>query len=282
MTMVLRPMTDHTGTEVIGIDLRQPLDPETRASLQQAFRDRAVLIFRDQQLEPQQFLAAAANFGEIMPQQVKRFTLDDLELVGFVSSDDTDKPGGTRLVRGEQFHTDHSNFAAPPLATVLSAVTLPSKGGDTQFVNVHAAYDDLPEAIRRRIAGLRVLHVFKSSRSPRKKVELTEEERKRIPETVQPLVIVNPQNGRKALYLNTAHMERIIGMDDDEAFALIAELMDHATQPKYEYRHVWRNGDMVMWDNRAVMHKANADYDAGEKRYLYRLMLKGTPLAAAD
>ena len=282
MKMTLRPLTEHTGVEVTGIDLRQPLDPATREQLQQAFAQRAVLVLRDQQLGPDQFLAALReNFGDVMPQQVRRFTIDDSQLVGFVSSEDTDKPGGVRLVRGEQFHTDHSNFAAPPRATALAAVSLPSKGGDTQFVNVHCAYDDLPEATKRRIEPLKVLHVFKSSRSPRKKVELTEEERSKVPESVQPLVLVHPHNGRKALYLNTAHMERIIGMPDEEAFALISELMAHATQERYEYRHVWRTGDVVMWDNRSVMHQANADYDPGEKRYLYRLMLQGTPLQAA-
>jgi len=279
MAITIRPLTETTGSEVIGADLSQPQDSATVERLRQAFADRAVLVFRDQHLTPPDFIKAAELFGEIMPQQVLRFTLADHPLVGFVSSEDTDKPGGKRLVRGEQYHTDHSNFPAPPRATLLCAVDLPSTGGDTQFVNVHAGYDDLPEETKRRIDGLRVLHVFKSSRSPRRKVELTEEEKKKIPETVQPLVLVHPQNGRKALYLNTAHMERIIGMEDDEAFALINGLMAHTTQPKYEYRHKWRAGDMVMWDNRSVMHQANGDYD--ERRFLYRLMLKGTPLEAA-
>jgi taurine dioxygenase len=274
-------MTSHTGAEVLGVDLRKPVDPSTADQLRRAFADRAVLVFRNQQLSPAEFLKAAQLFGEIMPQQVKRFTLAEHPLVGFVSSEDTDKPGGVRLVRGEQYHTDHSNYPAPPRATLLSAVTLPRQGGDTQFVNVHASYDDLPAETKRRIDGLRVLHTFKSSRSPRKKVELTEEERRKLPETVQPLVIVHPENGRRALYMNTAHMQRIVGMEDDAAFALIGELMAHATQPKYEYRHAWQPGDMVMWDNRSVMHQANADYAPTEKRLLHRLMLAGTPLRAA-
>src|SRR5690606_28653123 len=106
-------------------------------------------------------------------------------------------------------------------ATSLKAVTLPSKGGDTRFVNMRRSYDDLPDDRKRRIEPLRTLRVFKSSRSPRKKVELTPEERARLPETIQPLVLVHPENGRKAAYLNTAHIERVIGLDDDEGFALI-------------------------------------------------------------
>ena len=282
MDLTIRPMTSHTASEVLGVDLGRPLDPAVADTLRRAFVERAILIFRDQRLSPAAFIEAARVFGDIMPQQVKRFTLADHPLVGFVSSADTDKPGGMRLVRGEQYHTDHSNYPAPPRATMLSAVTLPREGGDTQFVNAHASYADLPADTRRRIDPLTVLHTFKSSRSPRRKVELSEEERKKLPQTIQPLVIVHPENGRRALYMNTAHMERIIGMEDDAAFALIGELMAHATQAKYEYRHVWRDGDMVMWDNRSLMHQANADYDPAEKRFLHRLMLVGTPLRAAS
>ncbi len=281
MALKMRALTPLTGSEITGIDLREPVDAETRRALRHAFAERAVLCFRNQPLTPAQFLEAGRIFGDIMPQQVARFTLPEDPLVGFVSSDDTDKPGGTRLVRGEQFHTDHSNFAAPPLATCLKAVHLPSKGGDMRFVNMHAAYDDLPAATRARIDGLRALHVFKSSRSPRRKVELTEEERKKIPQTVQPLVLVHPVNGRKAVYLNTAHIERIIGMEDEAAFALVNDLMAHCTQAKYEYRHVWQPDDMVIWDNRSLMHSATADYAPTEKRYLYRLMVAGSPLQAA-
>jgi len=279
MTMRIVPLTDHTGSEVLGVDLREPLDAETVAQFRKVFAERAVLVFRDQKLAPDQFLHAGMQFGEILPQQLKRFTLPDHPLVGFVSSEDTDKVGGKRLVRGEQYHTDHSNFPAPPKATLLCAVTIPGAGGDTQFVNVQASYDDLPAETKARIDGLKVLHVYQSSRSPRRKAEVSEAERQALPHALQPLVLVHPETGRKALYLNTAHMERIEGMEDEEAFSLINQLMAHATQPKYEYRHKWRLGDVVMWDNRSVMHQANADYT--EPRFLYRLMLQGVPLQAA-
>ena len=279
--MNITPLTAHTGSEITGLDLSKPIDDATRVELRKAFAERHVLAFRDQSLAPDEFLNAGRIFGDIMPQQVVRFTLSDHPLVGFVSSEDTDKPGGVRLVRGEQFHTDHSNFLAPPMATSLKAITLPSEGGDTRFVNMHQSYDDLPEDLKKKIDPLRALHVFKSSRSPRKKVELTEEERKKIPETIQPLVLVHPDNGRKAAYLNTAHIERIIDMDDTEAFALIEQLMEHSTKSKYEYRHVWRPNDMVIWDNRSLMHSATADYAPTEKRYLYRLMVAGSPLKSA-
>ena len=274
--MRVQDLTPHTGAEVIGLDLTQESRPEITERLHKLLAERAVIVVRNQRLSPPQFMQAAQLFGELMPQMIERFTLPDFPLVGFVSSEDTDKPGGKRMVRGEQYHTDHSNYPAPPKATLLHAVTIPSAGGDTQFVNVQASYDDLPEETKRRIEGKRALHVYLSSRSPRRKAVLSDEDQARIPETWQPLVPRHPDSGRKGLYLNTAHMERVEGFGDEEGFALIAELMRHATQPKYEYRHRWRDGDMVAWDNRSVMHQANADYT--ERRYLYRLMVKGAPL----
>ena len=111
--------------------------------------------------------------------------------------------------------------------------------------------------------------------------ELSPEERAKVPQTVQPLVIRHPESGRSALYLNTGRMEGIEGMPPDEAFKLIDDLYTHATNSRFEYRHKWRSGDMVIWDNRSVMHQANADYDPAEYRYLYRIMLKGAPLQPA-
>ncbi|MBV9151920.1 MAG: TauD/TfdA family dioxygenase [Alphaproteobacteria bacterium] len=182
------------------------------------------------------------------------------------------------MIPGETFHTDHSNHPAPPKATILYPVSLPSRGGDTQYVNMHLAYDELPEAMKRRIDGLKAIHVYLSKYSPRPLKPLNEESQKALPPPgIHPLVRVHPENGRKALFLNPVRIEGIVGMPDDEALDLVAELMKHATQRKYEYRHQWRLGDMVMWDNRSVMHKANPDYDMNEKRYLWRLMLKGEP-----
>jgi taurine dioxygenase len=276
--MQVRNLSPHTGAEVTGLNLTQKLSPAGKAELHQLLAERAVVVVRNQRLSPPQFMQAAEAFGELMPQMIERFTLPDFPLVGFISSEDTDKPGGKRMVRGEQFHTDHSNYPAPPKATLLHAVTIPSAGGDTQFVNVHASYEDLPQLMKQKIECRRALHVYLSSRSPRRKAVLSDEARARIPETWQPLVARHPDTGRKGLYLNTAHMERVEGLEDEEGFALIAELMRHATQPKYEYRHRWHDGDLLIWDNRSVMHQANADYT--ERRYLYRLMVKGVPLAS--
>jgi taurine dioxygenase len=277
----LKPLPAPLGAEVTGIDLSKPQNAATRKALHDAWVKHAVLVIRGQKLAPAQFAEAAAVFGELLEQQIKKYALPDAPLVGTISSRDLPLVDGKLHVRGENYHTDHSNFAAPPKATMLHAVSLPSRGGDTQFVDARTAFDDLPEETRRRILPLRSAHVYESSQSPRKMTALSPEERAKIPQTVQPLVIRHPDSGRAALYLNTARMEGIEGMAPAAAFKLIDELYAHATQPKYEYRHKWLPGDMVIWDNRSVMHQANADFDPAEYRFLYRIMLKGAPLQAA-
>ena len=281
MAFKLKALTGYIGAEITGLDLRQPVPEEVRAALNAAWAKHAVLVFRDQQLSPPQFAEAAQLFGSIMQQQLKNFALPDHPLVGTISSRDLPVKDGKLHVRGENFHTDHSNFPAPPKGTTLHAVNLPDGGGDTQFVDVRAAFDDLPDSMKRRIVALKSPHVYESSHSPRKMTALSAEERAKIPVSMQPLVIRHPVTGRSALYLNTGRMEGIEGMPGDEGFALIDQLFDHATQSKYEYRHKWLPGDMVIWDNRSVMHQANADYDPAQYRYLYRIMLQGDPLQQA-
>jgi taurine dioxygenase len=273
-------MTDReTGAEILGLDLKAPVDDELRKALNAEFAKYHVLVFRDQQLTAPDFAHAGEIFGEIMSQHHK-----DIRATGhpevFEIRNEQIAPGKYRIA-GETFHTDHSNHPVPPKATALHPVSLPSYGGDTQFVNMHNAYDDLPAAMKRRIDGLRAVHVWESKYSPRKMRPLAEQSSKALPPPgIHPIVRLHPENGRKALYLNPVRIESIVGMPDDEALALVNELMAHATQKKYEYRHKWRYGDMVIWDNRSVMHQANGDYDMSETRHLYRLMVVGEPVLA--
>ncbi len=276
MTYSINPLSAHeTGAEVRGLDLTQPIDNPTRLALNQAFAKFHVLVMRDQKFSPPQFIQAAKTFGELQPHDGK----DNKHVPGhpdvyFVSNEQT--VPGKRIIAGETFHSDHTNHLIPPKATTLFTVSLPSHGGDTQYVNMHAAYDDLSEAMKKRIIPLRAVHVYQSKYSPRELRSLSDAARAALPPpSHHPLVRVHPENGRKALFINPVRIESIDGMPDDEALDLVAELMQHATQKKYEYRHQWKMGDMVIWDNRSVMHQANADYDMSELRYLYRLMLKG-------
>jgi taurine dioxygenase len=270
------PLSSHTGAEVKGIDLRHPVDAATRHGLNRAFVDRAVLAIRDQQLSAPQFLDAMKVFGEIFPQHNTRFQVPGCPQIHYISNQDKLEDGRV-YIPGEGYHTDHSNDEEPPKATALHAVKLPNAGGDTQFVNMAEAYDALPAGARSRIDGLKARHVYQSRFSERKLPKLPGE-RKTIEtrSVIHPLVRTHPETERKAIYINPIRIEEIVGMEQADALALLDELLEHATQAKFEYRHKWRSGDVVIWDNRCLLHKANGDYPVEQVRYLYRLMLKGT------
>ena len=282
MRLTVTPIRQNFAAEISGIDLSNPVSSVEKQSLNDSLAQFAVLVFRDQSLTPPQFMAAAEIFGDLMDQQLKKYVLPDYPMVGCNSTDDLPRKNGKLQVRGENYHTDHSNERCPPKATTLHALQIPPTGGDTQFVDVRQAYDDLPAARKEILKGLRSLHVHQSSRSPRELTKLSPEDFAKIPTALQPLVIRHPGNGRPALYLNTGRMEGIEGMAPEAGFALIEDLYIHATHARYEYRHQWRKGDMVIWDNQAVMHQANADYDPEQKRFLYRLMIKGVALTPAQ
>jgi taurine dioxygenase len=277
MDFALTPLSSHLGAEIHGVDLTTPVSADTRAALNRAFTDHAVLVFRDQKLSPHQLLAAVQLFGAVFPQHNARYKIPDCPMVHYISNQDT-YADGTRYIPGEGYHTDHSNDARPPKATVLHAVTLPDRGGDTQFVNMSLAYDELPEATKHRIVELKAIHVFQSRHSGRKLLSLSSERKELVPDAVMhPIVRIHPDTGRKALYINPIRVEGIVGMEEAEAVQLLDELLDFARQERFEYRHQWRSGDMVMWDNRCLLHKANGDYDMSQVRYLYRIMLADDP-----
>ena len=273
--MITHLLTDHTGVEVIGVDLTTPMNDAIKSELIDAFHRHLVLVIRDQNLDAQQMLDAVHLFGEVFAQHNKRFSLADCPQIHYLSNEDHHSDGN-RYVPGAGFHTDHSNAPEPPKATVLFARSLPETGGDTQFVNMYSAYDDLPDETKLKIADLKAVHVYQSRHSVRKLMVLTEGDKKNIPNSVvHPLVRTHPETGRKALYINPIRIEAIEGLPEPETLTLLDELLAHATQEKYQYRHKWRLGDLVMWDNRCLLHKANDDYDMTQLRYLYRVMLKG-------
>jgi taurine dioxygenase len=268
-------LSNHTGAEMCGIDLTQPIDEATRGHLNQAFSEHSVLVIRDQHLTPPQVLTAVQLFGEIFPQHNTRFALPDCPQIHYISNQDR-FPDGRRYIPGEGWHTDHSNDVRPPKATVLHAVTLPDHGGDTEYANMAAAYAALSGGMQQRLQRLQAIHVYQSSHSARKLMGLSDANKERVPNAViHPLVRTHPETERKALYINPIRIEGILGLDHKEALPLLDELLSHATQPEFIYRHKWQPGDLVIWDNRCLLHKANGDYDMAQTRYLYRVMLKG-------
>jgi len=271
----IRPLSSHTGAEVLGIDLTQPVSESDRAAMNRAFVERSVLVVRDQALTPPQVVEAVSLFGTIFPQQNTKFAIADCPQIHYVSNQDR-FPDGRRYIPGDGWHTDHSNAVRPPKATVLHAVRLPDKGGDTQYANMAAAYAALPSATRERLLPLMGIHIYQSSHSARKLMGLNETDKERVPNAVlHPLVRTHPESGAKSIYLNPIRIEGILGLDHKEALPLLDELLAHGTEERFQYRHAWKPGDLVMWDNRCLLHKANGDYDMDQVRYLYRVMLQG-------
>src|SRR5258705_11478099 len=208
----ITPLTDHTGVEVTGLDFTQPIQPEDRALLRRNFADHHVLVIRDQHFAADQFKAAVQVFGELQPHGKKERHVPGHPGVDYVSNDEFDN--GRRIIPGETFHTDHSNHPRPPKATTLFAVEFPSSGGETQYVNMHDAYDDLPEDTKQPIDGLKAGHVFQSKYSPRPPGQITGESPRKLPPSgIHPLGPTHPENRRKAVFLNPVCMESITGME---------------------------------------------------------------------
>jgi taurine dioxygenase len=266
----------HMAAAVSGIDLNTPADEATQATLTSVLHDNLVICIRGQTLAPPAFLAAMSKFGTPMLRKQLARTAECAE-VNIISSEDRDVLGdGKKIVNGANWHTDDSFMRAPCSLTMLYGVEVPSRGGDTQFTNMYAAYEDLPADTKAHVESMRVIHKYHSSRKLSRISTRPPEEMAAMPEATHPLVRTHPETRRRSLYLNPNRMEQIAGLDRAESDTLLDQLIAHATQPKYEYRHVWRQGDIVIWDNRCTMHKANADYPEGERRLMHRVIVAGT------
>jgi taurine dioxygenase len=276
MTIVAEKLSDHMAVAVSGLDLNALPDSATQTELRDALNRNLVLCIRDQKLAPPVFRDAMARFGTPMLRKQLSRTEECAE-VNIISSEDRDVLGdGKKIVNGATWHTDDSFMREPCSLTMLYGVVVPSRGGDTQFTNMHAAYEDLSPETKARIEGLKVIHKYVSSRRTGKVSVRPATEMAAMPEATHPLVRTHPETGRKSLYLNPNRMEQIAGMERAGSDSLLDELIAHAVQPKYQYRHVWRQGDIVIWDNRSTMHKANADYPEGERRLMHRVIVAGT------
>jgi len=276
--MKITKISNVMGAEVTGVDLNNLTVPE-RDQLNKAFIDNLLLCVRDQKFaDIGAFLDASRNFGEPKIQHMESFRLDDHPEAGVVSSEDRDVKDGKRIIRGTMFHTDESFIAEPPKATVLYAVQVPGKGGATRYVNMRLAYEKLDAKTKAEIDKLTAIHYYGKKRAGRKVPSLTDEQMKSTPPVPHPVVRTHDETGAKALYVHETMTDYINGMDPAASEALLRKLYDHSTQNMdLQYHHQWRTGDFVIWDNRATLHAATADYDESEKRLLYRTMIKGKP-----
>ena len=278
MPLTLTPVTTAFAAEASGVDLRQPLSPADVEAIDAAMDHYAVLVFRDQPLDQAQQIACARQFGPLDAGLRKatgaatRFAYDELIDISNVALDGSvADAGNTRLIGtlGNQlWHTDSSFQPLPIKYSMLSAVTLPDSGGDTEWADMRAAYDALDDELKALIEHRTTHHSTFHSRIMLGDDKYTPEQLNRFPPAEWPLVRVHPGSQRKLLFVGV-HCDRVSGMTVPEGRLLIAELLEHATQRQFIYRHQWRAGDYVMWDNRATIHRGRR-YDLKARRDLRR------------
>ncbi|MCB2046711.1 MAG: TauD/TfdA family dioxygenase [Novosphingobium sp.] len=290
--MRITPVHPMFGAEISGIDVAAPLDAVTLEALRGALDGYGVVVIPDQErLDDDAQIAFCQNFGTLQtsitlhrkdaPRRMTRDELTELSNIDGagqrIASDDTKRK---LQLPGRLWHSDNSFRSPPGLFTFLHARVVPPKGGDTEFADMRAAYDELDEATRDRLCGLQVIHSLARSRELVGAPPLSPEERVNLPDTIQPLVRGHPASGRKSLYLSS-HARDVVGMDEREGRALLAELTDHATQARFVYSHKWSAGDMVIWDNRCTMHRATPFPEDRYRRDMRRTSVADTEAAVA-
>lgn len=276
----VRPMGGAFAGECRNVDLSRPLAPATRDAIRAAFLEHQILVFRGQRLDKAAQIGFSEQFGPLeLP--INKDLLDGEYPALHVQSnvDASGKLMARKLLAnpGNYFwHTDASYMAIPAMATLLYAIQVPPKGGDTMFANLCLAYEALPVETKGRIDALKAVHSWEQSRRNSGSRPATAEEIRNAPPVAHPLVRTHPETGRKALYLGN-HASHIEGMPVKEGRTLLAELLEHATQARFVYGHRWHAGDLVMWDNRCLVHRATDDYDFTiHPRTLHRTVLRGT------
>ena len=279
MTITVCPVTPGFVAEVGDVDLSTPLEPAAVAAIKEAFTTYAVLIFPDQELSQDQHLDFARNFGPLET-TIALFRKDAKlrvrkEFADVSNLDPNNKVWGEnsrhRLFElgNRLWHTDSSFKRLPARASLLYARSIPPVGGHTEFADERAAYDALPEDMKRRLQGLVAEHSIFNSRARLGFTEFSEEEREGMPPVPQALVRVIPESGRKSLYV-ASHAGRIFGVPEPEGRALIDQLIAHATQRQFVYTHRWRVHDLVLWDDRCTMHRGSAFDDLRWRRDMQR------------
>jgi taurine dioxygenase len=284
MTLKITPFSAGCGARVDGLNLHAPLDADTIATIRDAWLEHIVLVFPGDELTLEEQRRFASYFGKVgeraRPRDARPEGTDYDAGFMLVSNirDAAGKPIGS-LPDGEMwFHHDTSYTREPHKATFLHALDIPGTGGHTLFADMYKAYENIPDALKARLAGRRVLHVYDFTLTERLDPDgdLTG-----IKHEWQPLFIRHPESGRIALYANRLMAARIEGLSRAESDEALETLFAIAEDPAIVYEHVWTKGDLVMWDNRCSIH-ARTDFPASERRRLRRCTIEGGPMVAAE
>ncbi|WP_459616314.1 TauD/TfdA dioxygenase family protein [Bordetella sp. 2513F-2] len=275
----IRPFDCATGAEIIGLDLREALHPADFARVHRAHLDYHVLVFRDQRITPQQHIAFSRRFGQLMIHVLHQFHLaGHPEILVISNIIENGQPIGLGDA-GKLWHSDISYKPVPAMGSLLHAQELPGEGGDTLFANMHLAYDTLPAHLRKAIEGRRAVHSYLARYARLQsegnwRPELSDAQRAQVQEVEHPVVRTHPETGRRALFVSEGFTTRIVGLPEDESRQILDALHAHSVRPQHVYRHVWREHDLVFWDNRSLIHLA-AGCPAHLRRKLYRTTIEG-------
>ena len=276
--MEIRPITGALGAEILGVDLAAGVDDETFERIRRTFLEHGVIVIRDQDLAPEQHLAAARRFGKI---NVNRFftPVDDHPEVAEVRKEPEQKQN-----IGSRWHTDHSYDGAPALGSMIYALEVPPVGGDTLFANMSLAYETLSDGMKALLSKLEAVHSSRHVFGPGYKANPDVSDRFRnaeqaVQDAVHPVVIRHPDTGRKVLYVNPTFTVRFSGWTEEESRPLLDYLYAHSAKPEFSCRVQWREGSLGLWDNRATWHMALNDYP-GHRRLMHRVTIEGTALSA--
>ena len=289
----VRPLDGEFGADVTGLDLSRDLDPRALPELRKLFHERQLMVIRDQEITPQRFLRFAKAFGVPQLHILAHLRHREVpEILPLSNIFENDKPIG--VYDGAAFwHQDMAFEEVPSNATIVHALEVPEAGGETLFADMWAAYDALDEGTKARIEGLRARHRYgnradEDFRTRTKAMELTEDEQAQVRDVFHPLVLPHPatghsNSGRRGLYGVASTSRGIEGMDDAQARELLDRLTEHAAQERFVHAHGYRVGDIVIWDNFSLMHRATLIDRAsgpGTRRYMHRISTKDLPSAA--
>ncbi|NKB54913.1 MAG: TauD/TfdA family dioxygenase [Alphaproteobacteria bacterium] len=269
--MKTRNLTDHFGLEVQGVDLAAPISDDQFAEIATAFDTRSLLLFRGQILTPAQQVAFGERWGVLEHHLLTQFTLPaHPEVFVLTNKNEDGKPVGAHKT-GWHWHIDNTYMPRASLGSQLYAREIPPEGGDTLFTSLTTAYDRLPDDLKARIENLEAVHSYKyvyANKYP-DRPPLTAEQLARVPDRVHPVVRVHPATGRKVLYVSEQIIKQFVGMSVEESQTLLDELNAYATRDDLIYRHRWRVGDLMFWDNRATMHFAQPYDDVNHVRLMH-------------
>jgi taurine dioxygenase len=270
-TVRTRPLSPALGAEILDVDLREEVDDEVFAAILDAWHRHLVILVRDQHLTEEDQVRFAERFGPLAKIHTPRFVRTHPAVMLISNIREDGKPIGA-LPDGEMhFHSDQCYQERPAMGTMLYALEVPRHGGNTLFANAYTAYATLPETVRRRIDGRHALNAYDYDTAATKRGTRVAEG---VPSCVHPVVRTHPATGRKALYVNRLMTVAIEGMDEAESDDLLGFLFAHQERRDLVYEHVWRPGDLLLWDNRCTLH-ARTDFSPDERRLLRRVTILG-------